>query len=303
MDKNEKISSIKNMYEVEIPDELSDIVQNTIKRAELELQQEENKERERLVRMKKMKKMKKQISGIAAAVVIMAGAFGVGVNYNEAFAATVSDIPVLNSLAKVFTVEKIHEETESYVADMKIPGIEGLKDEKLQKQINELVYSQVTAATDETKAVLEEYKQAFLETGGTEDEFMQQEILVDYEVKCLNEEILSFSVYKMQTLASAYSDLFYYNYDLTTSSPLTLEKMLGSNYKEIANEQIKKEIAERSKAEDAVYWDGSYGTEGFSTISEDQQFYVNKKGNPVIVFNKYEIAPGYMGIQEFEITK
>ena len=33
------------------------------------------------------------------------------------------------------------------------------------------------------------------------------------------------------------------------------------------------------------------------------KFYINEKGRIVIVFEKYEIAPGYMGTQEFEIDK
>ena len=41
----------------------------------------------------------------------------------------------------------------------------------------------------------------------------------------------------------------------------------------------------------------------FKTITDETPFYINESGNPVIVFAKYEIAPGYMGYQEFEITK
>lgn len=295
---DEKLLNMKREYEdIEIPDQLAQIVQNTINHAETELLGD-NKRKEKAQRGRKMKK---RIGSIAAAIVIVIGAFGIGVNTNEAFADSVSQIPVLGSLAKVFTIEQVHEETDSYVADMKIPGIEGLKDEKLQKRINELVHNQVTAAVDETKVIMQDYKKAFLETGGKEEDFMQQEISVDYDVKCLNDKILSFSVYKTQTLASAYFDMFYYNYDLTTSQPLTLRDMLGSDYIEIANKQIKEQIAERSKNPDNTYW--GIEEEGFKTITENQQFYVNQAGNPVIVFNKYEIAPGYMGIQEFEITK
>ncbi len=297
---DEKILNLKKGYEdVEIPEQLTQIVQETINRAETELL----KENIRKENAQRGKKMKKQIGSIAAAIVIVIGAFGIGVNTNETFADSVSQIPVLSSLAKVFTIEQVHEETDSYVADMKIPGIEGLKDEKLQKRINELVHNQVTAAVDETKVTMQDYKKAFLETGGKEEDFMQQEISVDYDVKCLSDKVLSFSVYKTETLASAYFDMFYYNYDLATSQPLTLRDMLGSDYIEIANKQIKEQIAERAKNPDNMYWDGSDGIEGFTSISDSQQFYVNKAGNPVIVFNKYEIAPGYMGIQEFEITK
>ena len=41
---------------------------------------------------------------------------------------------------------------------------------------------------------------------------------------------------------------------------------------------------------------------GFETIEAEPDFYVNEKGNPVIVFEKYAIAPGAMGEVEFEIA-
>lgn len=281
----------------EIPEQLSEAVQNSINTAEKELLQEKFSK----VSRKRGRNMKKQIISIAAAMVIVIGGFGIGVNTNEAFANSVSDVPVLGSLAKVFTVEQVYEEDDAYVADLNIPGIEGLKDKELQSKINNLVKEQVIAAVDDTKALMDEYKEAFLATGGKEEDYHPQEINVDYDVKCLNEDILSFEVYKTETLASAYFDMFYYNYDLKTSKALTLRDLLGSEYKEIANKQIKEQIAERAKDSDNMFFEEDNG--GFSGIDDEQQFYMNKEGNPVIVFNKYSIAPGYMGIQEFEITK
>ena len=43
------------------------------------------------------------------------------------------------------------------------------------------------------------------------------------------------------------------------------------------------------------------GIEGFTTVDENTKFYLNEKGNPVVVFAPYEIAPGAFGAQEFEI--
>lgn len=40
---------------------------------------------------------------------------------------------------------------------------------------------------------------------------------------------------------------------------------------------------------------------GFTTVDENTKFYLNEKGKPVICFAKYEIAPGFMGDQEFVI--
>ncbi|MDD6333654.1 MAG: RsiV family protein, partial [Clostridia bacterium] len=38
-------------------------------------------------------------------------------------------------------------------------------------------------------------------------------------------------------------------------------------------------------------------------IDSEQNFYFADNGNIVIVFEKYEVAPGYMGSCEFEIPK
>ena len=42
---------------------------------------------------------------------------------------------------------------------------------------------------------------------------------------------------------------------------------------------------------------------GFTTVDETTSFYINEAGNPVVVFPEYTIAPGAMGVQEFEISK
>ena len=51
------------------------------------------------------------------------------------------------------------------------------------------------------------------------------------------------------------------------------------------------------------YWiDGNgMGTEEFERIADDQSFYFDDKGDLVIVFEKYDVAPGYMGCPEFPI--
>ena len=147
----------------------------------------------------------------------------------------------------------------------------------------------------------EEYK-AWLETRTSEDEhFVPVTVEVSYEVKCSTERILSFVLYKTETRASAYTESYVYNIDLQTGNDITLADLLGSKWKEIADRTVKIGIYQRSQEPGNVYYtEEEYGLE-FEGISEDQQFYINEKGNPVIRFDKYEIAPGYMGAQEFEI--
>ena len=55
--------------------------------------------------------------------------------------------------------------------------------------------------------------------------------------------------------------------------------------------------------ESLVYWvDNEDMSEwNFESIKEDNTFYVNENGKLTIVFDEYEVAPGYMGSVEFEI--
>ena len=72
-----------------------------------------------------------------------------------------------------------------------------------------------------------------------------------------------------------------------------MQDILGDEYQQIANESIQNQMKENSE----IYWDD------FEGIQEDTPFYLNESGNPVIVFEKYEIAPGSEGQQEFEIKR
>ena len=108
-------------------------------------------------------------------------------------------------------------------------------------------------------------------------------------------------IMKSETLASAYTEMYFYNIDIETGKNLNLRDVLGSNYKEIVDEAIYEEIEERSKNPENIYFKkGEGGFEGIE--NEYQKFYINSEGKVVIVFEKYEIAPGYMGIQEFIIN-
>ena len=55
--------------------------------------------------------------------------------------------------------------------------------------------------------------------------------------------------------------------------------------------------------ESLMYWvdNEDMPESNFESIKEDTAFYVNENGKLIIVFDEYEVAPGYMGSVEFEI--
>jgi len=87
----------------------------------------------------------------------------------------------------------------------------------------------------------------------------------------------------------------------------TLPSLFKDNsYIEIISENIKDQMRERMKADDGfIYWvdvdENEEFIEPFDKISPNQNFYITEEGKLVISFDKYEVGPGYMGIQEFEI--
>ena len=65
-------------------------------------------------------------------------------------------------------------------------------------------------------------------------------------------------------------------------------------------------MAEQMKKDkNKIYWlnDKEARNSNFKSIKRDQGFYINKSGELVICFDKYEVGPGAMGLVEFTIPK
>ena len=229
-------------------------------------------------------------------------AFVLLINTNSSLASDIAEIPIIGDIAKIFTVKEIKEEDATKLINAKIPALENTGNTDLEKRINYEIMLKINEILEEAEGRAAEYKKAVIETGGTEESYQPINIQIDYKVGYSSDDVVSFVILKSETLASAYTERYFYNIDIKTGKNLNLRDVLGNDYKEIVDETIYKEIAERSKNPDNAYF--TKEENGFDGIeNEYQNFYINESGNVVIVFEKYEIAPGYMGTQEFEIDK
>jgi hypothetical protein len=220
-------------------------------------------------------------------------------NVNPTFAQAVSSVPVLGQLARVFTVAEYSIEDAEHLIDVRLPALELPDSTDLQQRINTEIRTRIDEVLQEAEDRARETRDAFVATGGDPEDFTPIIISVDYEIKCQTNQYLSFVLTKTETLASAYTETYTYNIDLSAGKEITLRDILGPDYKSIANEAVLEGIARNEIASpDEEYF---HGEMGFQSISDDQRFYLNEAGNPVVIFDKYEIAPGYMGQQEFEI--
>ena len=187
------------------------------------------------------------------------------------------------------------------------PSLETIREENktLADSVNEDIYRFCTQYAQEAIQVAEDYRTAFLETGGTEEEWKQHniEIKVWYEIKAQTENTLSFIVSGAQNWSSAYSQSRYYNLDLQTGSQILLKDLLGEDYVSVIQKSVEEQIPAKEEQLGMEFWDSQEITAAVEKAAEENRFYMNENGNPVVVFEKYEIAPGAAGSVEFEIPK
>lgn len=283
--------------EIPIPDELSGRIQLEVRLAKERQAEDEKREKVKLPKRPiPFRRLQKSAAAAAAVLLIFAGAL----NTNMAFAKSAEELPVIGVLARVLTFRSYEEKTDDLEISVEIPSIDMIAEDLkgAEQPVNEeiLRLCEQYAAEAEKRAI--EYRDAFFATGGTEEEWKAHniQIRVWYEVKAQSDKYLSLAVMGTENWTNAYSRTKYYNIDLQSGSLVSLSDILGENYKQKADQEISRQIRERQKA-GGVYFDG------FEGISEDTQFYLNESGEPVIVFEPYEIAPGSEGRQEFVISE
>ena len=290
-----KLETMKERYDqIIIPEELSIRIQQEIQKSR---QRQEEKGR---AGSRRFKKVIRSMEAMAAAACVL---FTAALNTSPVFAKEAGELPVIGGLARILTFRSYETEKDDIAVSVEIPTIDIIAEDTGIKvdEINQEIFDRCNRYADDALLRAEEYRTAFLETGGTPEEWAEHniKITVDYEIRQQSDDYLSFAVRGTENWTNAYSESRYYNLDLNTGKAVTLKDMLGGDYVELVNKSIREQIVERQNARE-TFFTAEEG--GFTGITEDVKFYINENNRPVIVFEKYEIAPGSSGEIEFEIT-
>lgn len=233
------------------------------------------------------------------------------VNFSSTFALAVAKVPVLGAVVKVITIDEYIEKTDSLDAHVKIPKFTDIGNLSLENRINTRIKEEIESLAAKAKQDSAEFKKNFLGEGADardSSEYTPSTYKFDYEVKSSNAQILSFVINETETTNGlTFETKYFYNIDLTTGKELTLVDLLGQDYEKIVDPQIERQVKERAKADENLWWyyQEYYASKGTGGIDEytSKNFYINEQGNPVIFFYEYYIAPPYAGPQEFEIQR
>lgn len=286
-----RMAEAKQKYDqIPIPKELSERVMMEIKRADDRMNKKAAKAGRQLF-----------VRRSAAAAAAVAVVFTFAVNANEAFAREIRDLPVVGPIARVLSFRFYETETDDIKLSVDIPSVEMISEELggLEASVNEEIHEFCRQYADEAVLRAEEYRQAFLETGGSEEEWADHdiEIKVWYEVKALTDEYVSIAVMGDDGWNNAGYEAVYYSFDKKAARWVTLKDLLDDAQLQPAEESVRSQIEQREAESGMEFWG-----EDWQGIDEYTKFYINSTGNPVIVFEPYEIAPGAAGRQEYEIT-
>ena len=273
------MNRFRNEYEnIEIPDELEFLVRTTIKEQEK--------------KMKRKNIINKSVIAAAVAGVVFVGS----INLSSEISYALSEVPVLGSIVRVLTFKTFELKDNNFDAELKTPAIEGL-DSKLEAMLNEKYLDENQKLYDDFMKEIDELKKADMEEA-------HMGIASGYEVKTDTDKLLVIGRYVVNTAGSSSTTIKYDTIDKQNKLLITLPSLFKDEaYIDIISENIKAQMKEQMKDENKVYWleDEMMGDENFSKIDKNQSFYITKDNQLVIAFDKYEVAPGYMGNPEFII--
>lgn len=274
----------KNYMDVPIPVELDFIVKKSL---------EDNG-----VKITNSRANFKGIKIAAASIAAATALFTVGVNSSPVFAASLSNVPVVGSIVKILTFREYTVNEDSYNADIKVPSIQGLENKDLENNLNDKYLT-------ENKKLYEDFMADMEDMKSNGDGHLG--VSSGYVVKTDNDRLLSIGRYVVNTVGSSSTTMKYDTIDKQSEILITLPSLFkNDSYVNIISENIKKQMIEQNKAdENKFYWvegiEKDINMDLFEKISKDQNFYINSEGKLVISFDKYEVAPGYMGVVEFVI--
>lgn len=247
-------------------------------------------------------KWKWQVLGAAAAVVALSVILP---NTSGNIAQAMVKIPVLGKYFEIVTFREYHYEDEKKQAHVQVPQL--VTDENASD-----IEKETTASLNQSiEAYADGFIQDFKERLAAKD-MGYGELSMDYQVVTDNADWLTLKITALEVQASGYEQVKYYHIDKHSGKEAVLSDLFvdGSDYIDKISENIIEQMKENEKADsDKVYFyqGTSRDTTGlseddlFSKIKPEQNFYFDEKGQLIITFNEYEVAPGYMGVVEFTI--
>ena len=291
MNEQEQLKQLKEEYEnMTIPEAGRERLQAGIDRARIEKK-----------RAERVRRRSAWTAAAAAVIVLIALP-----NTNMQIAHAMENIPVLGGFFRLVTVRQYNYSDENHDAEVEFAQIAYGEDAGEGVPAGEVAVGAATlegtaAESVEGVGVGQEAAEAKLSEDGVE--------AVNQDMEATDNTLYyTVKLSVLETEASGYEHNQFYTIDKQTGNVVTLADLFaeGSDYISAISENIKTQMKEQMAADEGVIYflDNDDMPEfNFQGITEQTNFYFNERGELVIVFDEYEVAPGSMGAPEFVIPQ
>ena len=215
-------------------------------------------------------------------------------NCSPAYAQALENIPVISSIIEVVTIRNYTYSDDNYTLDIDVPHITG-QNSDAENYINKDIDEMTKLLSDRFYRELE-----------ADEGKGHGSVHVDYEVVTNTDRWFTLRLRVCEAYGSGNTYYKYYHIDkikgcIVDLSDLAIDDSFYSKLKAEVQRQMKVEMSEDKNIE---YWleDDPFGV-FYLEPGENSNFYWNDDGDLVIVFNKYDAAPGFMGTPEFTVQK
>lgn len=317
MNEQEQLKQLKQLKEeyenMTIPEAGRERLQAGINRARMEKKRAEHARR------------RSAWTAVAAAAVVMIAL----PNTNVQIAHAMENIPLLGGFFRLVTVRQYNYSDENHDAEVELAQITYGEDAGEGASVGEVAAAPKGTAVGSVEGAGQEDAVANLSEDGmkeinqdmeaTVEELIRQfedtlseegyhGLHVTQEVVTDNAQYYTVKLSVLETEASGYEHNQFYTIAKQTGNVVTLEDLFaeGSDYISAISENIKTQMKEQMAADEGVIYflDNDDMPEfNFQGITEQTNFYFNERGELVIAFDEYEVAPGSMGAPEFVIPQ
>ena len=226
---------------------------------------------------------------------------GAGVSY------AMGNLPVIGKLFRAVTFRDYQYEDGRFSANVQIPQIvlNDLNAEAENSEVRSELDETIRQVNFDIEKVTEELVAEFEASAVLGESYGELEIY--HEIVTDSVRYFSLKLFIYRGAGSGMQSYKIYTIDKLSGKQIQLKDLFveGSDFNTILSEDIQEQMRDiMAKDKGKVYWIDQENPEmNWKGLIEEQNFYFNAEGNLVIVFDEYEIAPGYMGAQEFVVEK
>ena len=215
-------------------------------------------------------------------------------NVSVVYAKAMENIPIIGKLVEVLTIRNYFYSDGRHELDAEIPSV----NDSSASNASELINMNVNELTSE---IIQKF---YAELEITENQGYGS-IYIDYETITNTDQWFTLKLTVTEVTGSSNVCHVFYHIDRTKGKYVQFGDFIAKeNFDTIEQIIIKQMKAQMAANANITYWVDSYELgESITSLDVNQNFYFNENGDFVIVYNKYEVAPGSMGCPEFTISK